>query len=383
MIAAVLTTGRQDWGILRPVWRALAAEPALTPRLVVGGMHLRDGRRPEALDGVAVDACLDDLPIGDDDSAIAAAAARTAAGVAARLPELGAECLLLAGDRTETLAAAASATCLRLPVCHLHGGETTLGAIDDRCRHAITRLASLHAVAHPTYAERLRRWGEPEERIVVSGAPALDDLLANRPAGLDELACAVGRPLRAPLVLLTHHPATLGMDPHREAEALLAGVREALAAHPDATVVATRPNTDAGGAAIAEALAHASAADRRFVVAGDLGSARWWGLMARAAVLVGNSSSGLIEAPCFDLPVVNIGERQRGRLRVGRVADVPPEAVRIAEALADALAGGHGLAVRPARPSPLGDGSAGARISAALVRLASLPPAARLGKEIA
>lgn len=382
MITAVLTSGRQDWGILRPVCQAIRAEAGLQLRLIADGMHLRDGRRPTALDGFAVDACLDDLPPGDSDQAIAEAAARTAAGLAAWLPKLEADCLVLAGDRTETLAAASAATCLRLPVCHLHGGETTLGAIDDRCRHAITRLASLHAVAHPEYAARLRRWGEPDERIVVSGAPALDDLLACPAPTLPELEQAVGRPLGAPLVLLTHHPATLGADPRAEAAALLAGLRTALAPYPHATVVATRPNTDTGGAAIAEALARTAMDDNRFVIASDLGSARWWGLMARAAVLVGNSSSGLIEAPCFDLPVVNIGDRQRGRLRLGRITDVPPTAAPIADAVAAILAAGIQPARTP-RPSPLGDGQAGRRIAAALARLAHLPPTARLHKEIA
>jgi UDP-hydrolysing UDP-N-acetyl-D-glucosamine 2-epimerase len=174
---AVFTSGRQDWGILAPVCRAIAASPSLGLRLIVGGMHLRDGV-PATLDDLAIDAIVPARSQGDDDAAVAVGAGENLIGVAAALDLVAAEALLIVGDRTETLAAALAATCLRRPIVHLHGGEETAGAIDNACRHAITKLSHLHFVAHQNYAERVTAMGERPDRVVVSGAPALDQLLS-------------------------------------------------------------------------------------------------------------------------------------------------------------------------------------------------------------
>lgn len=377
MKVAVHTSGRQDWGILRPVCAAIAATPGLELQLVAGGMHARDGAPPERLGGWPVAGHLADLPDGDGPAAVARAAARTLSGLADLLPRLAADAVLLCGDRSETLAAATAAACLRLPVCHLHGGETTLGAIDEACRHAVTRLASLHGVAHPEFARRLRRWDVPADRIVVCGAPALDDLLSAELPSDEEMSGFLSAASGRPLVLLTHHPATLGMDPGAEIAAVLDGLAIALDGLPDARVVATRPNVDAGGGAVAAALWEAARTDPRITLAGDLGSRRWWGLMTRADVLLGNSSSAILEAPCFGLPAVNVGDRQRGRLRLGNVIDCDPDPREVAAALARALAD-PGPRPRQRRATAYGDGHAGTAIAAALCRLAALPPAQRL-----
>lgn len=367
MIVAMVSTGRQDWGILAPVVSALAQQPGLSPRLVAGGLHLRNGRRA-TLDGVAVEAWIGGLPENDGASAVARAAAEAARDCAAVLPAMGAGAVLVAGDRTETLAVGLAATCLRLPLIHLHGGETTRGAIDDACRHALSMLASMHAVAHADFAARLRSWGIPAQQVVVSGAPALDALLATTLPDAAELAAFLGRPLGSPLVLLTHHPATLGADPVREVGALLEGMDRALAGLPDAQVVATRANSDPGSAAINDALMARAAADRRWTLASDCGSRRWWGLMAQASALVGNSSSAILEAPCFDLTAVNVGARQEGRLRLGNVIDVSPEPTAIATAVASALALTPPGPRRP-HPTAYGNGHAAERIAEAVATL--------------
>ena len=376
MRLVVFTSGRQDWGALEGAGRALQVSPQLEVRVLAGGMHLRPGATPLE---PPPDALAGGLPAGDDDQAVARAAGDTVRGVAEALDSLRAEALLLLGDRTETLAAALAATCLRIPIVHLHGGETSTGAIDDACRHAITRLAHLHCVAHASFRTRLLGWGEAPERVVVSGAPALDALLRATLPGRAELEEALGRPLGAPLVLLTHHPTSLGPDaPAAEVEAVLAGVRAGLGGVPDATVVCTRPNVDAGGAAIEAALERHAQADPRLVLARDLGSLRWWGLMAQAQALVGNSSSGILEAPCFDLPVVNVGPRQEGRLRIAPLFDVEARPEAVARALVAALE--RPRAPGPPHPTAYGDGRAWERIRAALERLAGLPPLERLRK---
>jgi UDP-hydrolysing UDP-N-acetyl-D-glucosamine 2-epimerase len=382
MKIAVFTSGRQDWGILAPVCRAIAASPALGLRLIAGGMHLRDGV-PATLDDLAIDAIVPARSVGDDDAAVAVGAGETVIAVAAALDLVAAESLLVVGDRTETLAAAVAATCLRLPIVHLHGGEETAGAIDNACRHAITKLSHLHFVAHPAYAERVMAMGERPDRVFVCGAPALDQLLSL--TLLDEAALAkdLGRPgLGHPLVVLTHHPTTLGIvAPADEIAAVLAGLDAALADRLQALVVATRANDDSGGGAINAILAkRAASKPARFLLAGDLGARRYYSLLERADLMVGNSSSGILEAPSFSLPVVNVGDRQRGRLRLGQIADVPP----VAEAIAAAIVAALGKTRRPSPPAPsgFGDGHAAERIRARLEAFAGETPAQRLDKSV-
>jgi UDP-hydrolysing UDP-N-acetyl-D-glucosamine 2-epimerase len=293
---------------------------------------------------------------------------------------LEAEALLLVGDRSETLAAGLAATCMRVPIIHLHGGEETAGAIDNTCRHALTKLAHLHAVSHPSFRARLIAMGERPDRIVVSGAPALDQLLATPLASPAELMRHLGlTQLGSPLLILTHHPTTLGaILPQDEINAVLTGTERALVGLNDARVIMTRANADAGGAAINAQLAAKAAQDRRFILVEDLGSTRFWSLLMQAQVMIGNSSSGILEAPSFQLPVVNIGDRQKGRLRVHTVIDVMPDAPAIANAVRDTLQRQR-LPTSPVA-SAYGDGQAAPRIRAAVEAFAAETRAARLTK---
>lgn len=380
MKIAVFTSGRQDWGILAPVVRSLHASPLVTVIVIASGMHCRDGRRPTRLDDQAVDVVLPLLPLSDDDLEIVRIAAETTNAVAGALRHLGAEALLLVGDRTETLAAGMAATCLRIPLIHLHGGEETLGAIDNACRHALTKLAHLHMVAHPSFRDRLITMGESPDRVVVSGAPAIDAMLTTALVSTAELTNHLGVVhLGSPLLILTHHPTTLGgASPQAEIAAVIAGIERAIVDLDQARVVMTRANTDAGGAVINSALAEIGARDPRFTLAGDLGTARYWSLLSQAHLMIGNSSSGILEAPSFALPVVNIGDRQRGRLRIHQVHDVPPEPRSIAAAVSEAL--NTPRPVGGPRPSAYGDGRASERIRGAIESFAALAPALRLVK---
>jgi UDP-hydrolysing UDP-N-acetyl-D-glucosamine 2-epimerase len=356
---AVLTTGRQDYGILRPVCLELLGSASWRPRLVVGGMHL-DPRRGELLRLLSTDGLEIAARLEGTSGEPAAQAAATLAATAAALEAMAAQALLVVGDRSETAAAALGAVLARVPIVHLHGGEETEGAIDNALRHAITKLSHLHLVSHEDHARRVRQMGEPDEAVIVVGAPGLDNL--RRPDLPDRAALerSLGLALAPPVVAVTFHPTTLGGDPGLEAAALVDGLERL-----EATYVVALPNNDPGGEIVREALLRFSRARPRRIAVEALGPASYFGLLGVADAMVGNSSSGLIEAPIFELPVVNVGERQRGRLRGANVIDAPADAVAIADALGRALAPPFRASLR-GTTSPYGDGRSAPRVRAAL-----------------
>jgi UDP-hydrolysing UDP-N-acetyl-D-glucosamine 2-epimerase len=352
---AVLTSGRQDWGILRPCCEAIRATEGLRLRLLVGGMHL-SARHGTTADRIVEDGFEPDLRLdwmGDEGDA-AADAGRALQGVARALRG-GADALLLAGDRFETAAAAVAATIERVPIAHLHGGEVTEGAFDDAFRNAITKLAHLHLVSNEEHARRVIAMGEDEGSVHVVGAPGLDG--ATRPdlASRDELEEALHTDLAAPVVIVTVQPTTLDADPAAIVHPILAAMDRV-----EATYVVTLPNADPGADAVRAALA--SVAGPRRAVTEALGERRYWGLMRIADAMLGNSSSGIVEAPVVDLPVVNVGDRQRGRHRLANVIDVPAVAGEVETALRRTLDPATRDRIRGHRP-PLADGLAGRRVA--------------------
>jgi UDP-hydrolysing UDP-N-acetyl-D-glucosamine 2-epimerase len=334
---AVLTTGRQDYGILRSTILLLRRTSGFEVAVWAGGMHLqrRFGEPLEAFtrDGVPVARELAFLaeppnPVADTAAALAQ--------VGAALTEDGPDALILVGDRSEALAAGLAATIARVPIVHLHGGEESEGAIDNACRHALTKLSHLHLVSHQVHRDRVVQMGEDPASVVVVGAPALDHAYRDDLPGPEALARDLGVALEPPVVVVTMHPATLGAPAGEE----VAAVAGAMARVP-ATYVVTAPNADAGGTEIGDYW-RAWARDRQRVALVDaLGDRRYWAMLRLADAVLGNSSSGIIEAPALGVPVVNVGDRQRGRLRYGPVTDVAPVAEAVATALRDAIAAGR------------------------------------------
>jgi UDP-hydrolysing UDP-N-acetyl-D-glucosamine 2-epimerase len=264
--------------------------------------------------------------------------------------------IVLAGDRFEIAAAALAATIERIPIVHVHGGEQTEGAFDDALRHAITKLSHLHLVSHPEHARRVVAIGEDPRTIHVVGAPSLDGAFRSDLAGRAELEKVLGLPLRPPVVIVTIHPATLDADPAAVAAPVIAAMDMV-----PATYVVTLPNADPGANQVRAAVLAAAAAPSRAAVEA-LGERRYWGLMRVADAMLGNSSSGIVEAPAVDLPAVNVGDRQAGRRREANVIDAVANADRIAAALLFALEPETRARIAAAHPADV-DGHAGRRIA--------------------
>lgn len=359
----VFTATRAEYGLLRPVLAAMEASATIRPLLIVAGAHLSirhgatlseieaDGRRPAALVPSPMD--------GDDGLSAARDMAATLSGCAEAYAALDLDAVLILGDRTEALAAAAAAVPLGLPILHLEGGHRTAGAVDDAIRHAITKLAALHFTAAEPYRRRLLQMGEAPGRVFTVGSTGVDNLMAFGRSTPAEASAVTGLDLPPGFLLVTFHPETLSkVSPDHQIEAFLAG----LASVQDRAVLITLPNADAGAGAIREALsAFAAARPDRVRIAESLGARGYIAALTACAAVIGNSSSGMMEAPAAGVPVVNVGERQAGRLRTPGVIDCPLDAEAVAEAIARALSPGF-QAMAQRQPALFGDGHAGERI---------------------
>lgn len=333
---AVVTTTRADYGILKPLIQALGDADWAALQLIVTGSHLLEsqGRTLQEIeaDGVHVAA---QVPIfsEQDTSALHAAQAfgHAAERVAPVLAQLQPDALVVLGDRFETLAIAAAAALLHIPIVHLHGGEQTEGALDNRFRHAISQLADWHLTATEKARHTLICMGLPTERVFHVGALGVWNVLNQPRLSREALQAQCPVPLKAPLFLITFHPETdTGQTPQAQVEALI----RALEAFPDTTQIITYANVDEGGEAI-NALWRGYAARHpdRVWLTPSLGQQRYHSLMAIADAVIGNSSSGILEAPSFGVPTVNIGARQAGRERAASVVDVPAESGMIIAAI--------------------------------------------------
>ncbi|ARJ66543.1 UDP-N-acetyl-D-glucosamine 2-epimerase, UDP-hydrolysing [Magnetospirillum sp. ME-1] len=332
-----VTGSRADYGLLRPLLRLIAADPGCELRVIATGMHLAPqfGHTVAAIhaDGfspVEVECLL------TSETRLSAAKSTGLAtmGLAQVFADISPDLVVVLGDRFEILAAAQAAMLLGLPLAHIHGGEVTEGAMDESIRHAITKMAHLHFVAAAEYGRRVIQMGEDPRRVFQVGAPGLDNLAEAAKTDRSALESRLGLTLTDPVIVVTYHPVTL-----RQGDEITA-VNEMLAAledFPEAQVVVTGVNADPGHDAIARRLSEWVAAHAgRASLHASLGSA-YLPLLGIAAVMVGNSSSGLIEAPAIHLPTVNIGDRQKGRLRAASVIDCAESRDTITAAIAKAL----------------------------------------------
>lgn len=371
---AVVSVSRSDYGLLRPLLLALQQHPGCQLQLVVAGMHLDpsfgDSLQEIVKDQIKISAKVPLSAKGDQGQDAAKA---FGLGVAALGQELGAlhpDLLVLLGDRYEMFAAATAAVFLGIPLAHIHGGELTLGAIDDVFRHSMTKMAHLHFVSTQQYADRVAQLGEERWRITVSGAPGLDNLRQVQLLSAESLEKRFGLCLAEKPLLVTFHPVTT------EPQAVVIQGHTLLAAllrsgHP---AIVTAPNADPGGRALREIFRDAAHRNPRIQLIDNLGTEGYFSLMNLALAMVGNSSSGIIEAASFSLPVVDIGNRQEGRIRPDNVLHCSCEEEAILDAIKQATSKSFRQAIR-GMSNPYGDGRATDRILEVLltVPLEKLP----------
>jgi UDP-hydrolysing UDP-N-acetyl-D-glucosamine 2-epimerase len=355
----VATTSRADYGLLKGVMTELRASRALSLQLLVSGSHLAPefGETVSEIerDGFRVDARADLRPYGSTALDVAGVMSRALSGGAAALAELRPDLMLVLGDRYEVMALVAAATVLRVPVGHIAGGDTTEGAFDEVLRHSITKMAHLHFVTNDLARRRVIQMGERPETVHDTGSPGIDAVL--RAPKLDRAAVekALAFRLRERNLLITFHPVTLDAQPAAEQVAELLAALAAMGS--EVGLVFTHANADPEGLEVSRMLEQFVAGRDNAIVRSSLGSDLYLGVMGLVDAVVGNSSSGLYEAPSLRKPAVNIGDRQRGRLAAASVVHCAPRRADIVAAIRQALALDCSRVV-----SPYGSGGASKRI---------------------
>ncbi len=369
---AVVTATRAEYGLLRPVVRALRASGAFRVSLLVTGAHLS-----EAYGETVREIERDDMPIaaripilsGDDTPrGVSGTMANALNGFAAYFEAHRPDALLVLGDRYEILAVCCAAMNARIPIFHLHGGETTQGAVDEAIRHSITKMSLLHFTSNEQHRRRVIQLGEQPDRVFNVGAPGVENALHVPLLSKEELAESVGLPLQKPYAVVTFHPVTLEDEPP---ECQLFELFAAMDAF-DLEYIITKANADAGGLAINRAVDDYAAKRDNVAAFDSLGLVRYLSAVKYCAFVAGNSSSGILEAPSFGVPTVNIGDRQKGRMQAESVLQCAPARADIARAFAQALTPAFQNKAAHA-VNPYGDGDTSGKIVAILQRVFSGP----------
>lgn len=337
---AVFTGTRAEYGLLFWLLKDIQSDPDLELQLLVSGMHLSPefGETYQQIekDGFKIDEKIEILLSSDSAVGTAKSMGLGVLGFSDALARLQPDVLVILGDRFEALAAAQTAMIMRIPIVHLHGGEITEGAYDDAIRHAITKLSYLHGTSTDEYRQRVIQLGEAPERVQNVGAIGLDHLKRADFMSVSELTESLNFSLTKPFFLVTYHPVTLGDEaPEASFQALL----DALEAFPEHQVILTYPNADDGGRRIIPMLeAYAASQPERVLAIPSLGQVRYLSAVKHATAVIGNSSSGIIEVPAFDVPTVDIGARQKGRLAAKSVLHCEATQADIERAIQSAVA---------------------------------------------
>ena len=313
----VVTGSRAEYGLLKPVIRRIKEDPELKLQLIATGIHLDTrygldcGEIEE--DGIEIDVKIEMNLASDSSTGICKSMGLEMISLSEAYERLKPDMVLLLGDRYETFMAASAAVISGIPIAHIHGGEITCGSWDERIRHAVTKMSDLHFTSTESYRRRVIQLGENPERVYHVGALGIENMKALRLLTKSELENELGIPLSSPTALITYHPAT---SDHNSITAQLEPLLKALDSFPDLFSVFTKSNSDKGGNKINEMIEnYAGKNPERTAVFSSLGSLRYLSLMSHCQVVIGNSSSGIMEAPYLKIPSVDIGSRQEGRIK--------------------------------------------------------------------
>lgn len=369
----VLTATRAEYGLLRPVIHALTACGDFDVRVVATGAHLSPefGLTYQEIekDGVEIDKKIEILLSADTPSAISKSMGMAMIGFADYFAQSAPDALLVLGDRYETLAVCCAAMNERIPIIHLYGGETTEGAVDEAIRHAITKMSYLHLTSTEAYRRRVIQLGESPERVFTVGAVGVENALRTPLLSREALQESLGYSLDSPYAVLTFHPVTLEDS---QTEQQFSELLSAMDAHEDMQFIMTKANADQNGRIVNRMMEEYAAARPNVICFSSLGMSRYLSALKYAAMVIGNSSSGLIEAPSFGIPTVNIGDRQKGRLRAQSVIDCEPEREAIRKAMEKAGSVKFQEICKNVS-NPYGDGRATKRIVDAVFRMFERP----------
>ncbi len=359
----IVTGTRAEYGLLYWLMRNIENDPALTLQLIVTGTHLEPklGHTVDVIeaDGFKIDARVPIELTGDTPASIARSTGLATAGIAEAFETLNPDIIVLLGDRFEMLAAATAAMLTRNVIAHIHGGEATEGSIDEAIRHAISKMSHFHFASAEAYRLRIIQMGEIPDHVFNVGAPGLDNIEKLTLLDRDTLGHEIGLDLAFGYFLVTYHPVTLLND---SPENVINGLFAAMDTYQDLKIIFTGVNADPGNIVIDQLIKQYAAKNTsRIKVATSLGQTRYLSALKHCNAVIGNSSSGLIEAPSMGVPTVNIGDRQKGRLRATSVIDCAESHDGVLNALNKAMSDEHQLLSRQT-VNPYGQSGASSKI---------------------
>jgi GDP/UDP-N,N'-diacetylbacillosamine 2-epimerase (hydrolysing) len=335
----IFTGNRAEYGLLRGVIQKIHASKTLQLQILASGMHLSPefGMTIQEIraDGFEPDETIEILLSSDTPTAICKSMGLALIGYGEALQRLKPHVVVVLGDRFETFCMAAAAQVCRVPLAHIHGGETTEGAIDEAFRHSITKMAHLHFASCEAYRQRIIQLGEAPERVFNVGALGVENIRHMPLMERNELSRAIGFNLEKPYFLVTFHPVTLE---NSTSEEQFKAILDALDVFPEHNVIFTKANADTDGRVINRLIdEYAEKRPERYRAVSSLGVHLYLSAMKHATMVLGNSSSGIIEAPSFNIPTVNIGDRQRGRVLAAGTLNCSPDANSIRQTIGRAL----------------------------------------------
>lgn len=322
----IVTGSRAEYGLLRPIIKKVIATSSFVLKIVVTGMHLSEDfgltyKEIEA-DGILIDAKIDVLQKDDSNNAMSKAIGIGVIGFAEYFEKAQPDMVVVLGDRFEIFAAATAAAVACIPIAHIHGGETTEGAIDEFFRHSISKMSYLHFTSAEQYRQRVINMGESPDRVFNVGSTGVENILSMPLITKDQLTQDIGFDLNSPYALVTYHPVTLEKNTAtKQIEDLLSALDETIGLN----YIFTKANADANGRAINKKIDSYCEEKGNTIAFTSMGVLRYLSAMKYCEMVIGNSSSGIIEAPSFKKPTINIGDRQKGRICAKSIISCEPE----------------------------------------------------------